>query len=68
MTLVNQPTKAPTRKMMAVMIAGIVTLVAQTALQTYFPDMKVAEFLKQLELIIQAIVMTGAGYVVKERG
>lgn len=67
MTLVNQPTAAPTRKMTAVIIAGIATAAAQTMLARYAPDFAGTQFLEDFNIWVQALVMIGFGYMTKER-
>lgn len=64
--LVTQPTAAPTRKMWAVILSGIVTATVQTLLETYAPDLPVTEILAQVDVWVQALVMAGFGYAVRE--
>lgn len=64
--LVTQATVAPTRKMWAVILSGIVTATVQTLLETYAPDLPINEILAQIDVWVQALVMAGFGYFVRE--
>jgi hypothetical protein len=65
--LVTQPTAAPTRKMLAVILSGIVTATVQTLLETYAPGLPITEVVAQIDVWVQALVMAGFGYAVKDR-
>jgi len=67
MPLTTQPTKWPTRKIAAVIIAGAVTGGAQAALGIFAPDWPATEFLQQVDIAVQTGVMVLAGYFTKER-
>ena len=61
--LANQPTAAPTRKMWAVMAAAALTSVVKVLLATYYPLLATPAVYD----LLQAVLIFGAGYVVKER-
>lgn len=67
MTLVNQPTSAPTRKMTAVIVAGALTAILQTVIAKYLPDFPATQFLADFDVWAQAVVMMAFGYFTKER-
>lgn len=64
--LVDQPTGSPSRKIWAVIIAGVVVSVARSLMQTYAPDVP-TEVLDQAGPYIQAAVMALAGYMTRDR-
>lgn len=66
-TKINQPTANPTRKLWAVIIAGVVTAAAQGLLEAYAPDLPIADMIQQLDLWVQAAIMIAAGYITRER-
>lgn len=63
----DQPTAWPTRKMMAVLIAGAVVIAAEVALQAWAPGVPVTEFLASIDMVVQLLVMGAAGYMTRER-
>jgi VanZ family protein len=65
--LQNQPTAWPTRKLAAVIIAGMVVGGLQAAAQAFFPGYNATELLKHVDFIVQGLVMAAAGYWTKER-
>lgn len=65
--LVNQPTKFPTRKLMAVIIAGMVIGGLQAGLGFIWPEESFTPLLEKLDIWVQAGVMMAAGYMTKER-
>ena len=67
MALQSQPSAAPTRKMLAVIIAGMIMGGIQTLLRTYWPDHPFAPLMGDLEIWLQAAVMVAAGYLTRER-
>lgn len=67
MALQNQPTAAPTRKIAAVIIAGMVVGGVQSALNIFWPDHPFAPIMQDLDLWIQTGVMILAGYMTKEK-
>jgi len=67
MALQNQPTAWPTRKLAAVIIAGMVTGGLQAGLQYLMPDAALSELMAQVDIIVQGVVMAAAGYWTKER-
>ena len=67
MTLKTQPTAAPSRKMWAVIAAGIVTGALQGGLAAAFPDADFTALVDQAGPWITAAVMAIAGYMTKDR-
>lgn len=65
--LIDQPTKLPTRKLLAVVIAGAVTGIAQSLLATFLPDFAAGALVDQLGIWVQTGVMVAAGYLTRER-
>lgn len=66
-TLVDQPSWMPTRKLLAVIIAGAVTGAAQSLIAALFPDFASAEIVALLDGWVQAAVIAAAGYFTRER-
>ena len=67
MKTVDQPTARPTRKMLAVIIAGIFAAAVQTALVRAFPGYAFAEVIDSIDYLAQGLVMAAAGYFTRER-
>lgn len=65
--LVSQPDLAPTRKLWAVIISGIIMSVARSLLVTYAPDLPADDVLLQLAPYVQVGVMAAAGYMTRNR-
>lgn len=65
--LIDQPTKWPTRKLMAVIIAGAVTGALQSVAGAFLPDLPLTEMLAQVDTWVQLGVMTLAGYMARDR-
>lgn len=65
--LTKQPTAFPTRKLMAVMIAGAIVGLIQSGLAFAWPDHPFAPLLAEADIWVQAAVMALAGYMTKER-
>lgn len=65
--LVDQPSSAPTRKLWAVMISGLIMSVARSLLTTYAPDLPADDLLFQAAPYVQAAVMVAAGYFTRNR-
>lgn len=65
--LVNQPTKLPTRKIFAVIIAGAVVGGVQSALRMFWPDHPFEPIMADLDIWVQMAVMVFAGYFTKEK-
>lgn len=66
--LVNQPSKMPTRKIVAVIVSGAVVGALQAVLGIFWPDFPAAELMEQVDIWVQASVMIAAGYLARERG
>lgn len=67
MTLVNQPTYRPTRKIMAIIIAGAVAGAVNQALAIFWPDHPFAPIMDDFEIWVQMGIMVIAGYMTKEK-
>lgn len=65
--LKTQPSALPTRKVLAVAIAGALTSVASMLADQFLPGMGIGMLVKQYEVEILALVMTAAGYLTKDR-
>jgi len=65
--LVNQKTKFPTRKLLAVIVSGAIIGGVQAGLQFVWPDHPFMVLLEQADIWIQAGVMALSGYLVRER-
>ncbi|TPE42928.1 hypothetical protein [Amaricoccus solimangrovi] len=65
--LVDQPSAAPTRKLWAVILSGMVISVLRTLLTTYAPELPAEDLLAQLGPYVQLGVMAAAGYLTRER-
>ena len=63
----NQPTPMPNRKMWAVIISAFVVGVAQSLVYTYLPGADLTQSWPHLDIIVQSLVMIGAGYMVPEK-
>lgn len=67
MALQDQPTRLPTRKILAVIVSGAVLGAVQSALNLLWPDHPFAPIMDQADIWIQAGVMALAGYMTRER-
>lgn len=65
--LVNQPTKAPTRKLMAMVIIGLLTGGANSALMAYLPAEAVTAIMEQFGPYIQVAIMAVVGYFTRNK-
>lgn len=65
--LKTQPTKLPTRKILAVIFSGAILGAAQSALSLFWPDHPFAPFMQEVDIWLQGIIMVMAGYFTKER-
>lgn len=66
-SLVNQTSKLPTRKILAVIISGALIGGLQAALRVFWPDHPFDALMEDLDIWIQAVVMVAAGYMTKEK-
>lgn len=64
--LKNAPSKLPTRKILAVIIAGAVVGGTQSGLDLLWPDHPFATVLSELDVWVQAGVMIAAGYMTRD--
>ena len=67
MTLQTQATAAPSRKMWAVIVAGVVVGAIQGGLSAAFPDADFTALVEQAGPWITAAVMSIAGYMTRDR-
>lgn len=67
MTLVNQSTKLPTRKIMAVILSGMIIGGVQSALNIFWPDHPFAPYMEEVDIWVQGLIMIAAGYLTKEK-
>ena len=67
MTLVNQPSWHPTRKLVAMMVSGAIMGMAQTLLRHYWPDHPFAPFMQDIDLWLQGAVMIAVGYFTRNK-
>lgn len=67
MALVNQASKYPTRKIMAVIISGMILGAAQSLLRLFWPDHPFAPYMNDIDIWLQGVVMIAAGYLTKEK-
>lgn len=65
--LVDQASAAPTRKLWAVIISGLVMSVLRSLLVTYLPDLPADDILLQIAPYVQVGVMAAAGYLTRNR-
>lgn len=65
--LVTQPTIWPTRKVMAGLIAGVLTLGLQIALYRLAPGLPLTEFMVDWEQFVTPFAMALASYFFRER-
>ena len=63
MAKVKQPSKKPTRKIVAVILASAITAAAQSAVDLFFPELESALLLEELRYWIQAGIIALAGYM-----
>lgn len=67
MALVNQSSKLPTRKIMAVILSGMIVGGLQSALNLFWPDHPFAPFMEDFDIWVQGVIMILAGYMTKEK-
>lgn len=65
--LKNQPSGLPTRKILAVILSGMIIGGVQSALALLWPDHPFSPLMEDLDSWIQMLVMVIAGYMTKER-
>lgn len=66
MALVTQASKFPTRKIMAVIISGMITGVAQSLLRLFWPDHPFAPYMESVDIWLQGLIMVYVGYMTKD--
>lgn len=67
MTLKSQPTYAPTRKVWAAIVAGMVVGALQSALSMFAPDLDATQLLQQVDIWVQTGAMVLASYFTRDR-
>lgn len=67
MTLVSQVSKIPTRKIMAVIISGMLVGGLQSGLQLFWPDHPFTPYMEHVDVWLQGVIMVLAGYMTRER-
>lgn len=67
MALVKQASKFPTRKIMAVILSGMIIGGAQALLKLFWPDHPFAPYMEDVDVWLQGLIMVLAGYMTKEK-
>jgi hypothetical protein len=67
MALVAQTSKFPTRKIMAVILSGMITGVIQSLLRYFWPDHPFSPYMEDVDIWLQGVIMVYAGYMTKEK-
>ena len=67
MTLINQPSKMPTRKVMAVIVSGAVVGAGRAALDIVWPGHPLDAAFQEFGTVITAGILVAAGYMTKDR-
>ena len=67
MTLVSQVSRIPTRKIMAVIISGMLVGGLQSALHLFWPDHPFAPYMEYVDVWFQGMIMVLAGYATREK-
>jgi hypothetical protein len=65
--LVNQPSKLPTRKLIAIVVSGAILGGASAILNATWPDHPFGVFLEEGDQWIQLAVITIVGYMTKNK-
>ena len=65
--LAKQKSRMPTRKMWAGILSGVIVGAAQGGVSAAFPDADWQTLLSDLGPWLTALIMSGAGYMIKER-
>lgn len=65
--LVTRNSPLPTRKIFAVIVAGMVVGGVQAGLKLLWPDHPFGEVLENLDVWIQGAVMIAAGYMTRDK-
>ncbi len=66
MTKINQPTKRPTRKVWAAMIAAAVVAAGRAALEVLAPDLDPGPIITMVQPLIEGALIAGAAYFARE--
>jgi len=67
MALVKQKTRLPTRKMLAVILSGMIIGGIQAGLRYFWPDHPFAPVMDDLDIWLQGLVMVLTGYLTHEK-
>lgn len=65
--LVKQPSRFPTRKILAVILSGMILGILQSALRILWPDHPFAPYMDDFDVWLQGFIMVVAGYLTKEK-
>lgn len=65
--LINQPSKWPMRKILAVVISGAIIGAISNTLDVFWVDHPFAEYYEGWDQWLQLLIMSWAGYMTKER-
>jgi preprotein translocase subunit Sss1 len=65
--LVQQPTRKPTRKWVAMIIAGMVVGGVQTTLKIFWPGHPFEPLMDELGLYVQIFVVGAVGYITRNK-
>ena len=66
MTTINQPSAMPTRKMWAVMVAGLLVAGLRVTLGTLYPDIDMGPVIEAVRPIVESALIVAAGYFTKD--
>lgn len=67
MALVKQTTSLPTRKILAVIVSGMIVGGIQSALGIFWPEHPFAPFMEDFDIWVQGMIMVIAGYMTREK-
>jgi hypothetical protein len=67
MALVSQASRFPTRKIMAVIVSGMILGVVQSLLRYIWPDHPFSPYMEDVDIWLQGAIMVYAGYMTKEK-
>lgn len=65
--LVKQPSRFPTRKILAVILSGVILGVCQSLLRLFWPEHPFAPYMEDVDIWLQGLIMVIAGYITRER-
>lgn len=65
--LIRQSSSFPTRKILAVILSGIILGVCQSLLRYFWPDHPFSPYMEDVDIWLQGLIMVIAGYITKEK-